>query len=178
LRIVALLGVALALTACAAQPHTIYLRADGQDMASDPVLRQQFDTDRTICQGEQQKASLAGKMLAGQGAFLISDAANRSEAAAQVGQGCMAAKGYVLVPEDQAAAKQQELAAVAAEKARREAAAAAPPPPPVAPQHAALKPKPKPKPQPAQVQPTPQPPPVQPTFWPPPVQPTPQPPPS
>ena len=177
MRTVALLCVALALTACAPQPHTIYLRADGQDIAGDPVLHQQFDMDQTICQGEQQKASLAGKILGGQGALLISDAANRSEAAHQVGQGCMAQKGYVLVPEDQVAAKRQELAAVAAEKARREAAAA-PPPPPVVPQHAALKPKPRPKPQPAQVQPTLQPPPVQPTLRPPPIQPTPWPPPS
>lgn len=179
MRSVALLCVAFALTACASQsqPHTIYLRADGQDIAGDPVLRQQFDMDQTICKGEQQKASLGGKMLAGQGALLISDAANRSEAAHQVGQGCMAQKGYVLVPEDQAAAKQQELAAVAAEKARREAAAAAPPSP-VVPQHAALKPKPRPKPQPAQVQPTPQPLQVQPTPWPPQVQPRPWPPPS
>lgn len=167
MRTVALLSVAVALTACASPPHTIYLRTDGQDIAGDPVLRQQLDTDQTICQGEQQKASLGGKMLAGQGWDQVVAAANRSDAAGQVGQGCMAAKGYVLVPEDQAAAKRQELAAVAAEKARREAAAA-PPPPPVVPQHAALKPKPKPKPQPPQVQPTP---------WPPQVQPTPQPPP-
>ncbi len=172
MRTVALLSVALALTACASQPHTIYLRADGQDIASDPLLRQQFDMDQTICQGEQQKASLGGKMLAGQGWDQVVAAANRSDAAVQVGQGCMAAKGYVSVPEDQAAAKRQELAAVAAEKARREAAAAPPPPPPppVAPRHAALKPKPKPKPQP-------QPPQVQPTPWPPPAQPTPQAPP-
>lgn len=170
MRTAALLCVAVALTACAA-PHTIYLRADGQDMAGDPVLRQQFDMDRTICQGEQQKASLAGKMLAGQGWDQVVAAANRSDAAGEVGQGCMAAKGYVSVPEEQAAAKRQELAAVAAEKARREAAAAAaaaPPPPPVVPQHAALKPKPKPKPQPSQVQPTPQPPQVRTTPQPPP----------
>jgi len=173
LRTLALLCAALALTACASQPHTTYLRADGQDMAGDPVLRQQFEMDRTICQGEQQKASLGGKMLAGQGWDQVLAAANRSDSAGQVGQGCMATKGYVLVPEDQAAVKQQELAAVAAEKARREAAAAAAAAaaarPPVAPQHAALKPKPRPKPQPLQVQPTP---------WPLQVQPTPQPPPS
>lgn len=172
MRTVALLCVAVALTACAA-PQTIYLRADGQDIASDPLLRQQLDMDQTICQGEQQKASLGAKNLTGQGWDQVVAAANRSDAAVQVRQGCMAEKGYVAVPEDQAAAKRQELAAVAAEKARREAAAAPPPPPPpVVPQHATLKPKPKPKPKPE-----PQPPQVQPTPWPPQVQPTPQPPP-
>ena len=49
--------------------------------------------------------------------------AGRAQEADQVGQGCMAGKGYLLVREDEAAAKQQELAAIAAEKSRRNAAA-------------------------------------------------------
>jgi hypothetical protein len=122
------MAVSLALSACASQ--TIYLRADGQSIRGDPVMQQQFEMDRTVCQGEMNKADLSGVTFTGGGLAGAFAAAGRAQEAGQVGQGCMAAKGYVLVREDQAAAKQQELAAIAAEKARREAAAAAPPPPP------------------------------------------------
>ena len=124
----------------------IYLRADGMNPVSDPVVNQQFEMDRTICQGDMQKANVSGVTITGGGVPGVVAAANRSQAVSQVGQGCMAEKGYVLVKEDDAPAKSQELAAVAAEKARREAAAAqaaaaaaAPPPKKVA-----AKPKPKP----------------------------------
>ena len=75
-KVVLLLGT-LALTDCAAQ--TIYLRTDGLDIASNPVLRQQLDRDRMACQGEPGDD-----------------------------QDCMATKGYVSVRQDQAAAKQQQ----------------------------------------------------------------------
>jgi hypothetical protein len=138
---------ALALAGCA--PHMIYLRGDGVPPASDAVLNQQFEMDRTICQGDMQKANVSGVTITGGGVPGILAAANRSDAVSQVGQGCMAEKGYVLVKEADAPAKSQELAAVAAEKARREAAAsaasaaaaaAATPPPP---KKIAAKPKPK-----------------------------------
>jgi hypothetical protein len=111
---------ALALAGCAKPP--VYLLADGRLPADDPVVNQQFEMDRTVCQGELQKANLSGSVRDW-------SAVGRVTAVSQVGQGCMAEKGYVLVPVDQVAVRQQELAAVAAEKARREAAAAAPPPP-------------------------------------------------
>jgi len=134
------MAIGLALSACA--PHTIYLRADGQAPGNDPVLHQQFEMDRTVCQGELQKANVSGVTYTGGGLIGAMALAERSQSVDQVGQGCMAAKGYVLVREDQAAAKQQELAAIAAEKARREAAAAAPPPPPPEPHRTpAVKPK-------------------------------------
>jgi hypothetical protein len=104
----------------------LYLRADGVAPGSDPVLNQQFEMDRTVCNGDRQRASLSGVTFAGGGWGAVAAQANRNQAAGQVAQGCMAEKGYVLVPEDQVAQKQQELAAIAAEKARREAAAAAP----------------------------------------------------
>ncbi len=152
MRSVVLVFAALALTGCATK--TVYLLADGRSPGSDPVLNQQFEMDSTVCQGELQKANLSGS-LRDWGAI------SRGTAVNQVGQGCMAEKGYVSVPEDQVAAKQQELAAIAAEKARREAAAAAPPPPQPTPARktAAVKPKPKPAPQPS-------PPPAQPVSLP------------
>jgi hypothetical protein len=136
---------ALALTGCA--PQMVYLRADGVPPMSDPVLNQQFEMDRTICNGDMQKANLSGVTFTGGGVPGVIAANNRTVAAGQVGQGCMAERGYVLVQQDQAAAKSQELAAIAAEKTRREAAAAAPPPPP--PKQVAAKSKPKPPPQPS-----------------------------
>jgi hypothetical protein len=124
-RIMILAFAALALAGCAG-PQMLYLRADGIAPSSDPVLKQQFDMDRTVCLGDMQKASLSGVSFGGGGWGAVAAQANRNQAAGQVAQGCMAEKGYVLVREDQVSEKQQELAAIAAEKARREAAAAAP----------------------------------------------------
>jgi hypothetical protein len=150
MRGVTLALAALALSACATP--SVYLLADGRLPGDDPVLNQQFEMDRTICNGDMQKANLSGVTVSGGGFAGIAAAADRAQAAGQVGVGCMAAKGYVLVPKDQVPAKQQELAAIAAEKARREAAAIAAAAPPLAPpvhRVAAAKPKPKPAPQPS-----------------------------
>jgi hypothetical protein len=124
----------------------VWLRADGVAPGADPVLNQQFEMDRTICNGDMQKANLSGVTFAGGGLVGVAAANNRNAAMGQVGQGCMAEKGYVIVRVDQAGAKSQELAAIAAEKARREAAAAAAAAPPPPPQHVAAKPKPRPQP--------------------------------
>jgi hypothetical protein len=96
-RKVSLLLGTLALTDCAAQ--TVYLRTDGQDVASNPALRQQLDRDRIICQAEPEDT-----------------------------QDCMAVKGYVSVRKDQAADKQEQLAAIAAQKVALENLSVPPPP--------------------------------------------------
>jgi hypothetical protein len=101
-RKVILLLSTLALTDCAAQ--TVYLRTDGQDIASNPALAKQLDLDRIVCLGD-----------------LVDN------------QSCMAVKGYVSVSKDQAAAKQQQLAAIAAENAEHEAVASLPSPRPKGP---------------------------------------------
>jgi hypothetical protein len=92
MRNAALIVVALALTGCAT--HMIYLRADGHDIGGDPVLHQQFDMDRTVCQGELQKANVSGVVFTGGGLAGAFAAAARSQEVDQVGQGCMAGKGY------------------------------------------------------------------------------------
>ncbi len=143
MRRVVLAVACLALTGCATK--MVYILADGRAPGDDPVLNQQFDMDRTVCNGETQKAGLSGVTFTGGGLAGIAAAAERDQAAGQVGQGCMAGKGYVLVRQDEMAAKQQELAAVAAEKARRDAAAAAAAAPPTPTRKtAAAKPKPQP----------------------------------
>jgi hypothetical protein len=79
-----------ALTDCAEK--TIYLRTDGQDMAGNPALHQQFELDHVTCQTTEPRDD----------------------------QDCMAVKGYVSVPKEQAAAKQRQLAAIAAQNAQHE----------------------------------------------------------
>jgi hypothetical protein len=96
MRKVALLLGMFALTNCAEK--TIYLRTDGQDMAGNPALHQQFELDHVTCQTEPGDD-----------------------------KDCMAVKGYVSVPKEQAAAKQRQLAAVAAQNAEHEIVSALPP---------------------------------------------------
>lgn len=97
MRKVAFLLATLLLTDCAAR--TVYLRTDGQDVASNAALGRQLELDRATCEGEPGDD-----------------------------RDCMALKGYVSVPKDKATAKQQQLAAMAAQKAADEAALVLPPP--------------------------------------------------
>src|SRR5690242_15752671 len=97
--------------------RTVYLRTDGQDIANNSTLRQQLELDRLNCQVEPGDD-----------------------------QTCMAIKGYVAVPKDQAAAKQQQLSAIAAQNAQHDdTTSVLPPPVPPADKTAAAK-KRKPKP--------------------------------
>jgi hypothetical protein len=111
LAVVALGGV-LDLCSCAPQVKSVWLRTDGQHIASNPVLLQQAQVDLTVCQGEMQKANLSGVTFTGGGLAGLAAAAQRNNAAADVAKGCMAQHGYILVPEDQAEAKSAELAAL------------------------------------------------------------------
>jgi hypothetical protein len=76
----------------------VWLRLDGQRGAGNPVLAQQFETDRRACLGTTQQGN------------------ELSQAVGAVAKDCMAAKGYIQVPEDQAEAKRQELAATNAQR--------------------------------------------------------------
>jgi hypothetical protein len=134
--------LAVGLAACATKPPPVWLRTDGTSAAGDPVLAQQFEIDRTVCLGERERADLSGVTVAQGGLIGMAAAQNRANAADAVAQGCMAQKGYILVPAEMAAAKSQELAAIAAEKVRREAVATTPLPTPAKPTGAKPKPKP------------------------------------
>ena len=78
-----------------------WIRGDGQAMLGDAALMRQFDVDRAICFGER-----------------------RNVAVDAIARGCMAQRGYLLVPQNEAAARSAERAAIATEKARRDAFAA------------------------------------------------------
>ncbi len=122
----AAVGAVLMLAACAAAPKMSWVRSDGQSIKNDPVNLQQAQMDSTICQGERDKASLSGVTVTNGGMAGIAASIERNDAAGRVATACMAQKGYVLVPEEQADAKRQELAEIDAERKRRELATAAP----------------------------------------------------
>jgi len=107
--------VALLATGCAQQPRLTVVRLDGQPMLGNPVLTQQLDTDRLICQGEMQKANMSGVVIPTGG--LVQQTAQeiqRDNAASQVMTGCLAQKGYIIVPEHEAEARAAQLRANAA----------------------------------------------------------------
>jgi hypothetical protein len=125
MRVLGIVALCAALGGCAAAPKMLWLRADGQRASENPVLLTQYELDATSCLGERNKANLSGVTFTGGGFSGIAAAVERSNAADSVQRGCMAEKGYLLVPEDQATAKQADLAAIAEEKRKQEAAAAA-----------------------------------------------------
>lgn len=126
----AIVALCVALGGCAAAPKMGWVRVDGQSSRENPVLLTQFEVDRTSCLGERNKAALSGVTVASGGIAGAMAAADRSNAADTVGQGCMAEKGYLLVKEDEADARRAELAKVAEMKKQQEAAALAPVPKP------------------------------------------------
>jgi hypothetical protein len=118
----------VALSACAQQPKMTWLRADGQRSLDNPAVKTQFELDSTACLGERNKAALSGVTFTGGGLAGLAAAADRSNAADTVARGCMAEKGYLLVPEEQAEAKRQELAMIAQQQKAQAAPPPAPPP--------------------------------------------------
>ena len=113
--VVALL--ASSLVSCAKPaPEMVWIRLDGQRASTNPVLAQQFETDRTICLGKTQQANLSGVAIY-QGGIHGAIAMNeRAQAADAVARGCMAEKGYEFVPLEQAELRRQQLAAINAQK--------------------------------------------------------------
>jgi hypothetical protein len=104
-----------------------WIRTDGQRTRETAALDQQFEVDRTVCLGERQKASLSGVAVVNGSLGAALAAQDRAASADAVARGCMAEKGYLFVPQDQAEEKRQEMAAIASQKRQQEAAANAPP---------------------------------------------------
>jgi uncharacterized lipoprotein YajG len=125
MRKLGIVALCAALGGCAAAPKMLWVRTDGQHIRDNPVYAGQFEVDGTVCLGERNKANLSGVTFTGGGLSGIAAAQNRSVAADSVQRGCMAEKGYLLVPEEQSEAKLAELAAIAEQKRQQEAAAVA-----------------------------------------------------
>jgi hypothetical protein len=137
-------AICLALVACAhaSPPPMVWLRTDGQRMADNPALAQQGDIDKTICAGDAQKANLTSLTPVEVNRYSLglnnNVEAQRSQATADAMKGCMAQKGYLLVPADQAEAMSEQFAAATA--AQRQAAATVPAQPPTPPRRTVPKP--------------------------------------
>ena len=120
--------IAVSLTACASAPQMAWVRTDGKSTSSDPASSQLLQTDKTICQGEREKVNLSDVTFTQAGFADMSIAAhNRTDALDAAVNACMAEKGYVLVPGDQAEAQRQQFAAVEATKQAQQTAQAQPP---------------------------------------------------
>jgi pectin methylesterase-like acyl-CoA thioesterase len=112
-RAAAIIVGASALAGCQTVPQEqyIWVRTDGQRGAGNPALQQQYQIDRTICFGEVQKSAAGAPVIYYQGLAGAIDAAiiqnQHQQAYLDIMKGCMAQKGYVLVPQSQAAATLQ-----------------------------------------------------------------------
>lgn len=106
------------LAGCQAAPppeEQIWLRTDGQSMRANPALAQQFDIDRTICLGETQRAGISAPPIYTDSfieAAMVS--ASRDRQMVDVAMGCMAGRGYLLVPASQVETRAAQLRAAAA----------------------------------------------------------------
>lgn len=92
----------------------VWLRTDGVRVSQHPELAAQFDVDKTVCQAEIQRAELAGLTVGGGGISGAIYQAQRNAAGGDVGRGCMAERGYVQVPEEQADEEAAKFARAAA----------------------------------------------------------------
>ncbi|WP_157070211.1 hypothetical protein [Aureimonas frigidaquae] len=91
----------------------LWVRTDGRSMQSDPKLRLQGEQDRTICSGRvnqsvagQTPVYSSGLIPAIQAQQVLND---RRDSFGEIMAGCMAERGYVLVPQAEAAARAAEL---------------------------------------------------------------------
>lgn len=105
LRLGRILLASATLAGCASEPpqpppqaQMVWLRLDGQRGAGNPALAKKFETDRTACLGATPQGN------------------GSSQPVNPVARACMADKGYIQVPEDQAEAKSRELAAANAHR--------------------------------------------------------------
>ena len=104
-----------------AYDQSIWVRTDGQKMSENAALNAAFDVDSTVCTGEVQKAAVGAPVIYYQGlagaisASMISD--QRTAGYIAIMKGCMAQKGYVLVPLKDAEVVAAEFRRQAAEKA-------------------------------------------------------------
>lgn len=98
------LSIGLFLLGCSTHPDLpeTWVRTDGQGIFNNPALNHQFTTDKTICEGEVQKANLSGTQLCRGATDCLIASMARDSSLSTVAKGCMAQKGYALVRTDMA----------------------------------------------------------------------------
>lgn len=104
------------LAACqtqAPQEQYLWVRTDGRSGAADPALTAQYEIDRTVCFGEVQKSAAGAPVIYYSGLDgAISAAMLQSQYTkvyVDIMKGCMAGRGYLMVPASQAAAVAESL---------------------------------------------------------------------
>ena len=116
-RILGAFSFALLLSSCATPPPPdppVWVRTDGQSTHDNPAFQQQFEIDETVCRGQAQQAGMSAAPVYTNNIIDAAIVANvRQGQITDVVQGCMASRGYILVPTSQAAAKAAELRAAA-----------------------------------------------------------------
>lgn len=108
----------ISLAGCAKPPPPLlWVRTDGRSAHDSPALEQQIGLDKTMCNGDAQKANLSAgtNPYGGIVPHAIEDS-RRQGATNSVFEGCMASKGYALVPADNARAAAEEFAATKKER--------------------------------------------------------------
>lgn len=107
-------ALAACVGACTPQPpppEMTWIRGDGQSVRDNPSLQTEFDLAKTSCLGEVQKANLSGTQLCRGALDCAIQSQQRTQAMDAVGKGCMAEKGYLLIPLSDAPTKMAELRA-------------------------------------------------------------------
>ena len=106
MRSILLVALAALVVGCATQQKMTWVRTDGQSGRANPALAQQFEVDKTICTGETQKANMSATPNYNAGGVIgaIQAGVERNNQNTDVAKGCMAQRGYMYVPADQAEA--------------------------------------------------------------------------
>lgn len=106
--LVVAVAAGLVLCGCATPVKYQWVRTDGKTVAGDPHLTQQFEIDKAVCVGEMNRANMSGTQFC-RGAFdCAAQSMERQEGAMEVAKGCMAQRGYLRFPEEEAGARQEE----------------------------------------------------------------------
>lgn len=111
--VVLALGAVLLCGCVSRQPDVTYewVRADGRDANTNSALFQQRRIDATICVGEMNKSKAEMPPAYSPNMFeQVGMEINQTRTLDAVVSGCMAEKGYLLVPADQVAATRAEFA--------------------------------------------------------------------
>lgn len=95
-------------------PAVVWMRVDGQSGKDNPAIAQQFEIDSTICKGQVQQTNMVATPIMYGGLIGAIQQIERNTAVVDVVKGCMASRGYVLVPASEVEARAAAARAIAA----------------------------------------------------------------
>lgn len=92
----------------------LLIRTDGQPIRGNPKHEASLQVDQTVCLGERQKAQLSGTSFNTSTVGAVIDGIERNRSADTVMAGCLAQRGYLIVPAAEADARAASLREIAA----------------------------------------------------------------